>query len=1003
MNFDEYEKKSQTRYADFAGIVSDILEKAINGTEGVPRPQSIQYRAKEASHLKPKLEARGLSDSSCIEDEIKDLAGVRLIFYTNTDVDRFLNSRLIPENFEVHSDHTRVHHPTEENSKQRYQAIHYTVSLSEARTALAEYAKFKGLRCEIQIQTILIHAWAETSHDITYKRFEGKGFGQRAIASIEARLNKIMDEHLLPAGYEFQKVQHDFQRLMQGKDLFDQGTIEALDACANNNERHEILTALREYVLPNYDDIAAIYPELRAALLRAVDTANVTEPQPIETPFGNLDGHMATDVNRLVVGIISDLRYVDVGATLRALGHIYQASNDADIRKEVDRSVEDLARYDLHVWQQVGPAIQLALVSAIDGFDGEERNALWPLLHTLWRECLNTELRGTSWSATAVTISSGAVAAVEDLKTIRRSSIDGLLEFYDKAPTTDEKRSIVGSLWRATRLPSQANYSKDLCAIVLRDTKQLVEEITVRADHEPYEILEHVEDHLLDEHRRAQQIATTENDRFGCKALALELDAAILTFRDSVNADTGFVQYKTLVGYQSVMRPQWDDESFDYARTEEYRRERIAEYVESLSDETENEWYKTIERCAATKSNDSATFPLFGEFLVLLAKHKPKMAERFLLQANDDVLDFLPAFLKGLYDSGDRAIYDRTVTRYLDAGTHLNALARQWRFSAVEDETRIKAILDKSIAREDDIAVRECMVAVITRHSEDAKWLIANCFEPGLRYLTARNEAGWIHDAWFAREAKTFFAQLSAGTAELVLDNLMSVPRLDTHAEWILAHIARRHAAEVWAFLGRRVLEDEHGRDRDSRYEAIPYQFHELPKVLSQDPASAVRVTRGLYTPDDTLFQFRGARLLSAMFPAFPENLAHELSGLAAMGTDDDVGFALQVLRAYQGQQTTHEVVKELVARLPEDDRRLDIAQICLQSTGVVAGEFGFVEAYRARKAQIETWLSDPRSQVRRFGERFIRRLEQSIAAERRRAEEDKEMRRHRYEDPEQG
>jgi hypothetical protein len=74
-----------------------------------------------------------------------------------------------------------------------------------------------------------------------------------------------------------------------------------------------------------------------------------------------------------------------------------------------------------------------------------------------------------------------------------------------------------------------------------------------------------------------------------------------------------------------------------------------------------------------------------------------------------------------------------------------------------------------------------------------------------------------------------------------------------------------------------------------------------------------------LYTPDDTLFQFPGARLLSAMFPAFPANLAHELTALAAAGTEDDVGFILQVLRAYQGQQTTQEVVKELVARLPEE------------------------------------------------------------------------------------
>ena len=99
MNFDEYQGKGQTRYAEFADIVRDILEKAINSAEGVSRPQSIQCRTKEASHLKPKLEARGLLQSSSVEDEIKDLAGVRLIFYTNTDVDRILNSCLIPENF----------------------------------------------------------------------------------------------------------------------------------------------------------------------------------------------------------------------------------------------------------------------------------------------------------------------------------------------------------------------------------------------------------------------------------------------------------------------------------------------------------------------------------------------------------------------------------------------------------------------------------------------------------------------------------------------------------------------------------------------------------------------------------------------------------------------------------------------------------------------------------------------------------------------------------------
>lgn len=56
-------------------------------------------------------------------------------------------------------------------------------------------------------------------------------------------------------------------------------------------------------------------------------------------------------------------------------------------------------------------------------------------------------------------------------------------------------------------------------------------------------------------------------------------------------------------------------------------------------------------------------------------------------------------------------------------------------------------------------------------------------------------------------------------------------------------------------------------------------------------------------------------------------------------GSDDNLGFILQVLRAYQGQSTAQEVV----ARMPGDDPRLETAEICLMSTGVVSGEFGFV------------------------------------------------------------
>ena len=191
------------------------------------------------------------------------------------------------------------------------------------------------MRCEIQLQTILNHAWAETSHDILYKSPLAPGFGSQAMQSIEKRLMRIMDQYLLPAGYEFQKVQYDFHRLMQGKTLFDRGVIESLDTCTNNNDRHRILSTIKDYVLPHYDDPQGIYPELRRALLKAVDDARSSTVQPIDTPFGNLPGKTSQDVTAVIVDILDRFRPIDIEGTFQALGEIYIAEQDPTQQKHI--------------------------------------------------------------------------------------------------------------------------------------------------------------------------------------------------------------------------------------------------------------------------------------------------------------------------------------------------------------------------------------------------------------------------------------------------------------------------------------------------------------------------------------------------------------------------------------------------------------------------------------------------------------------------------------------
>lgn len=996
MNFDEYDRRYHAAYGELANVIKLLLEKAIQATAGVPSPQSIQARAKSAVSLKAKLEHRELLGSDAVEQEIRDLAGVRLIFYTNTDVNRFLESRLIPENFQVHWDATRVHHPTDENARLRYQAIHYTVSLNPQRLALPEYAAFSEMRCEIQIQTILNHAWAESSHDILYKPAAGAGFGSKAMQSIDQRMKRIMDDFLLPAGYELQKVQHDFERLMQGKALFDRGIIESLRGCTNNNDRHDVLSSIQEYVLPNYDDIDAIYPELRREMLRAFDQSRQTATTDVPTPFGNLPGRTQQDITATVTDILERLRYVDVDGTFSALLHLYSHEQDARQRDHIVHVVQELSEYNLHVWQKAGAGVQMVLTDSVDRLDPSVRMQCRVPLLTVWREMLSSDLKGTSFGAETVTLHRGAITVIDEVREIRRKAIDGAFDLLDQVTSEHDKMQAINTVRAATQLPSQASYSNELCCLVLADTRYIAEQMTQRIADLPYQMLAHIENYLLFDYKRAHDIATAEQDRFGCQQQAQELMPILRAFHDTVDTDLRFVRYKTLVGFSSVFEQQWGDARTDYAQVDQYRKAKITEFVSSVTEDNEEEWFDLIEQCAATKSADLATFPIFADFIVALAKDKPNAARRLLDRASAGLLTFLAAFLGGLVQSGARDIYLGVIAEHLAKGTHLAGLARHWRLTQPEPPTFIDAVLDKAIAAQDDAAVIECVAAVVVSHGTQSQLPVDTFFRRAMQHLTERVNYRWIRKVWYLPQAEPFYSGLPADAVRVVLDSLLPAPKLGNEIERILACIAQTNAGLVWAFLAQR-LSAQKKREQDPSYDAIPYEFRDLTVPLSTDPTLAIGIVRSLYGPGDHLFEFGGARLLSQVFPTCSEPFAAQLTQLVAAGSDDDIGFVLKVLRSYRGSSAIHNVVRQLIIRLEEEDPRLPEVEICLETTGLVSGQFGFVEAFRAKKADITAWLNAEHPKVRAFAARFIARLDTRIASEQRSAEERLELRKREY------
>lgn len=111
MNFNEYQQHGWAAYAALASTISSILAAAIE-TEGGYRLQLVKERAKEANSLFKKLQERGIADTVQLEHEIKDLAGCRTVFYTNSDVEKFIHSGIIQENFDVLE--VKLHQPGRE-------------------------------------------------------------------------------------------------------------------------------------------------------------------------------------------------------------------------------------------------------------------------------------------------------------------------------------------------------------------------------------------------------------------------------------------------------------------------------------------------------------------------------------------------------------------------------------------------------------------------------------------------------------------------------------------------------------------------------------------------------------------------------------------------------------------------------------------------------------------------------------------------------------------------
>ena len=184
-------------YEEFTLAVFKLVDLLLQQT-GVR--YQITCRTKTMDGLREKLLRKAASGIhyAALED-LDDLSGLRVIFYSERSKRRFLDAIAQEISGAMQFEERRV--------RSGYDATHIVISFGPKRLSLSEYKRFEGFKSEIQVTTVLRHAWAEIEHDLVYKDINGlRRRDPQRFAAMQRRLGEMMESYIRPASDELEAI-----------------------------------------------------------------------------------------------------------------------------------------------------------------------------------------------------------------------------------------------------------------------------------------------------------------------------------------------------------------------------------------------------------------------------------------------------------------------------------------------------------------------------------------------------------------------------------------------------------------------------------------------------------------------------------------------------------------------------------------------------------------------------------------------------------------------------
>lgn len=704
----------------------------------------------------------------------------------------------------------------------------------------------------------------------------------------------------------------------------------------------------------------------------------------------------AAQLIREAIDVPQTIRYVHVDALMDFLLEIWQCE-DKDTSNTAERALESLATFKLNLFYgdpPVGARPQKEVVDYFSKMGDEQLLANTRIALTMLQRALSPTMEGHTWTYNAVNISRGGVPADGGVVEMRGAAIELLKRMFLLSPEVAHRELVLQTMGAATRRERPSSDAR---------TSAMFESHAI-------EVLHFMRNQVPVQ--EMQVVQAIEHDGYWnfYHAASAPIAAAALEVRDAVSNLAEYQIYKDLIGFKGI-HGAWEDLKGSQTAWEDrdkQRREASERYLDSIDARSYDTWRTRILEFAKSRSDDLAMFPIFYDFLGSLARRMPSMALELLRDHEGRVQPFVIALLNGLWAS-DRAEDALALVRvWMADRTKLASIAKSLNVNENPRFDLMGEILDEA----DSVDDAEGAAAVIQSMGVAARQFGLGHAEAkaillkGMRMAAKRHDARWVNVIWFSKDIRIFVEGLNAAERAEVLASMAWVTKIGYEAEEVLAAIGKVDPEGVLGYLMDRVRFDRKNEDRPevfddegSRFEAIPYNLNTLDKVLSALPGELLRAVRADFTPNEAgMFPYYGgARLIKAAFPDFNEAVQAELLAFIKTGDQTDIEFVISVVRTFAGDVPILNICKEIIKVVPERSTAWGEVAAAIESTGVVSGEYGILDAYQAKREQIAPWKDDENPRVQIFAVWLTESLDQMTVSERQRADAGVALRKHRY------